>query len=236
MKFDSSKVKMLCFFLAAFFVVPAGTTLARSKRHKHKHVQKKKKKDPFNNISRIIKKEALIDAMKKLAEDERVPIASSTLVEKGRGEEYYGVDKLLDRNPDTFWAEGAKGWGKNEWIAFYLPEGTTHIEITPGAGKEQFSNFNRPRKVYVDVYLVKIVRNTRTDKIEPKFKWMGRTVVYFKDKPRTVRKKLSVKLEELAMTERTMYVGVMFIRKVYKGQFDDTAISELHTTSIWGEE
>jgi len=196
--------------------------------------KKKAKKKKPENITKIISKKAFTDAILKLAEDEREPVATSTLVEKGRGEDYYSVDKMLDNDPETFWAEGAKGWGKNEWVAFHLPDGTTHVEITPGAGKEQFKNFNRPKDLYLDVYLVRLKREKETYK--PKFKWLGRTEFKFKDEPKTVRRKVGVKLTELAIPERVMYVGVMIVRDVYKGQFDDTSISSFKMSSVWGEQ
>jgi hypothetical protein len=196
-----------------------------------KRKTKKKKKE---NITKIISKKAFTDALLKLAEDEREPVATSTLVEKGRGEDYYAVDKMLDNDPETFWAEGAKGWGKNEWVVFHLPDGTTHVEITPGAGKEQFKNFNRPKHLYLDIYLVRLKREKETYK--PKFKWLGRTEFKFKDEPKTVRRKVAAKLAELAIPERVMYVGVMIVRDVYKGQFDDTSVSSFKMSSVWGEQ
>jgi hypothetical protein len=196
--------------------------------------KKKPKKKKDENITKIISKKAFTDAILKLAEDERQPVASSTLVEKGRGEDYYSVDKMLDNDPETFWAEGAKGWGKNEWVAFHLPDGTTHVEITPGAGKEGFKNFNRPQQVYLDIYLVRLKREKEAYK--SRFKWLGRTEFTFKDEPKTVRRKLGVKLSELAIPERVMYVGVMIIQKVYKGQFDDTSVSTFKMSSVWGEQ
>ena len=196
--------------------------------------KKKTKKKKTENITKIIPKKAFTDALLKLAKDEREPIATSTLVEKGRGEDYYSVDKMLDNDPETFWAEGAKGWGKNEWVAFHLPDGTTHVEITPGAGKEQFKNFNRPKDLYLDVYLVRLKREKETYK--PRFKWLGRTEFKFKDAPKTVRRKVGVKLAELAVPERVMYVGVMIIRDVYKGQFDDTSVASFKMSSVWGEQ
>ncbi len=196
--------------------------------------KRKSKKKKQENVTKIISKKAFADALLKLAEDEREPVASSTLVEKGRGKDYYAVDRMLDNDPETFWAEGAKGWGKNQWVAFHLPDGTTHVEITPGAGKEQFKNFNRPQHLYLDVYLVRLKREK--DVYKPKFKWMGRTEFKFKDEPRTVRRKLSVKLAELAIPERVMYVGVMIIQKVYKGQFDDTSVATFKMSSVWGEQ
>jgi len=196
--------------------------------------KKKPKKKEKENITKIIAKKAFTDALLKLAEDEREPVASSTLVEKGRGDDYYAVDKMLDPDPDTFWAEGAKGWGKHEWVAFHIPDGTTHVEITPGAGKEQFKNFNRPKHLYLDFYLVRLKREKETYK--PKFKWLGRTEFKFKDEPKTVRRKVGVKLVELAIPERVMYIGVMIIRDVYKGQFDDTSVSSFKMSSVWGEQ
>ncbi|MFC1654354.1 hypothetical protein ACFL2F_01000 [Myxococcota bacterium] len=196
--------------------------------------KKKSKKKKKENVTKIISKKAFTDALLKLAEDEREPVASSTLVEKGRGEDYYSVDKMLDNDPETFWAEGAKGWGKNEWVAFHLPDGTTHVEIVPGAGKEQFKNFNRPQHLYLDIYLVRLKREKEVYK--PKFKWLGRTEFKFKDAPKTARRKLAVKLAELAIPERVMYVGVMIIQKVYKGQFDDTSVSSFKMSSVWGEQ
>lgn len=202
--------------------------LARRKAHK-----KKKKKE---NITKIISKKDFTKAVLKLAKDERVPVAQSTLVEKGRGDDYYSVEKMLDDDPESFWAEGEKGWGRNAWVLFHVPDGTTHIEITPGAGKEQFKNFNRPKQIFVDYYLVKLKREKESDEYKPSFKWLGRTTFNFKDKPQPVRKKIGVKLPELVLAQRTMYVGVIIIRKVYKGQFDDTSISSLRTTALWGEE
>lgn len=196
--------------------------------------KKRKAKKKKENITKIINAKQFTEALIKLAKDERVPVASSTLVEKGRGEGYYDTEKMLDNNPETFWAEGAKGWGKNEWVAFHLPDGTTHVEIIPGAGKEQFQNFNRPRILFLDIYQVRLKRDE--DSYKPKFKWLGRTPFKFKDKPQTVRRKLSVKLPELVVAERTIYVGVLIIQKVYKGQFDDTSIAELRTSAVWGEQ
>ena len=198
---------------------------------KKKKSRKKKKKE---NITKVINKKAFIDALLKLAEDEREPVASSTLVEKGRGKDYYAVDRMLDNDSETFWAEGAKGWGKNEWVAFHLPDGTTHVEITPGAGNEQFKNFNRPKHLYLDIYLVRLKREKETYK--PKFKWLGRSEFKFKDEPKTVRRKVAAKLAELAIPERVMYVGVMIIRDVYKGQFDDTSVSSFKMSSVGGEQ
>lgn len=194
---------------------------------------KKKKKDK-ENITKIIPKKAFLEALDKLADDERVPVASSTLVEKGRGESYYSVNKMLDKDPETFWAEGAKGGGWHEWVAFHVPDDTTHLEITPGAGKEQFENFNRPKTLLVDFYLVKIKRS-KDDKLKKTFKWIGRSAYKFKDKPQPVRKKVPVKMPELAMTQRTMYVGVIILEKIYKGQFDDTSIAEILPSAVWGE-
>jgi hypothetical protein len=196
--------------------------------------KKKSKKKKKQNVTKIISKKVFTDALLKLAEDEREPVASSTLVEKGRGKDYYSVDRMLDNDPETFWAEGAKGWGKNEWVAFHLPDGTTHVEITPGAGNEQFKNFNRPKQLYLDVYLVRLKREKEVYK--PKFKWLGRAEFKFKDESKTVRRKLGVKLAELAIPERVMYVGVMIVRDVYKGQFDDTSVSTFKMSSIWGEQ
>ncbi len=196
----------------------------------------KKKKKKKVNIVKVIDKKVFVKALLKLAEDERLPIASSTLVEKGRGVDYYAVDKMLDENPETFWAEGAKGWGKNEWVAFHLPEGSTHIEISPGAGTgEQFKNFNRPKELYLDVYAVKLKRDD-DDAYKATFNWKGRTGFKFKDRAKILRKKIKVKLPELVSAQRTMYVGVLIIRSVYKGQFDDTSISMFRVTTVWGED
>ena len=133
--------------------------------------KKKKKKE---NITKIIDKKAFTEALIKLAKDEREPVATTTLVENGRGKDYYAVDKMLDDNPETFWAEGAKGSGKDQFVAFFVPDGTTHVEITPGAGKEQFENFNRPKHLYVDYYFVRLKRDKETEEYKPKFKWLGR--------------------------------------------------------------
>jgi hypothetical protein len=195
-----------------------------------------KKKDPYNNITKNIPKKEFTEALIKLAKDDRLPVASSTLIEKGRSEDYYGVIKLVDGLPETFWAEGAKGSGKDEWVALYVPDETTHLEITPGAGKDDFANFNRPRDLLVDYYQVKLERDKESDEYKPRFLWLGRSKFAFKDAPTPVRLPVPVKLPELAITERTMYVGVVILQGIYKGQFDDTCLAELKASAIWGDD
>jgi hypothetical protein len=195
--------------------------------------EKTAKKEKNDNAPKIINKKEFDEALIKLAKDERIPVASSTLVEKGRGEDYYSVEKLMDNNPETFWAEGVKGFGKDQWVAFHLPDGTTHVEIVPGAGKEQFENFNRPKSIFLDIY--RVILKRENEEYKPKYKWLGRSIFEYKDKSDPVREKLSVKLQEVARSDRTLYVGVLILQTVYKGQFDDTAVNELKTFSVWGE-
>jgi hypothetical protein len=197
--------------------------------------KKKDKAKKDDNITKIIPKKEFTEALIKLAKDERMPVASSTLVEKGRSEDYYGVIKLVDDSRETFWAEGAKGPGKNEWVAFFVPDESTHLEIVPGAGREQFLNFNRPRNLLVDFYQVRLKRDKESDEYKPSFRWLGRSTFEFKDEPAPVRQTIPVKLPEMALTERAMYVGVVILQAIYKGQFDDTCIAELKTSAIWGE-
>ncbi len=192
------------------------------------------KKEKKETQPKIISRKDFLEALQKLAKDEREPVASSTLVEKGRGEDYYNTEKMLDANPETFWAEGSKDWGKDDWVVMQLPDGTTHVEITPGAGPEQFVNFNRPKELFLDIYFVKLKR-TKEDEIQPTFKWLARSVYKFKDESVAVRKKLPVKLAEVVTAERVIYVVVLFVRNVYHGQFDDTAIAEIKLSSVWGD-
>lgn len=204
--------------------------LAQKKAAKKEPPKKEKKEEQ----PKIISRKDFLEALQKLAKDERVPVASSTLVEKGRGEDYYSTEKMLDGDVETFWAEGSKDWGKNDWVVFHLPDGTTHVEITPGAGPEQFVNFNRPKELFLDLYYVKLKR-TKEDEIQPHFKWLGRSVFKFKDQATPVRKKLTVKLPEVVSADRVIYAGVLLLRDVYHGQFDDTAIAELKLISVWGD-
>ena len=57
----------------------------------------------------------------------------------------------------------------------------------------------------------------------------------FDDKPQLLRKKLETKLPDVVGADRILYVGVLIIDKVYKGQFDDTALSQIKTSIIYGE-
>lgn len=191
------------------------------------------KKNDAGSEPKIISKKDFVEALKKLAKDERVPVASSTLVEKGRGAEYYSVEKAFDGNLETFWAEGASGTGKNEWIAFHIPDESTHVEVVPGAGKEQFENFNRPKSALLDIYLVKLKQED--GEYQPTFKWLARVDFAFQNKNTPVRQKIPVKLPELAAEMRTLYVGVLILQDVYKGQFDDTSIAEIRASAVWGE-
>jgi hypothetical protein len=219
----------------SYLVLAIGLLLSGevSGANKPAKVAPQKKKTETSNEPKIIAKKDFIEALKKLAKDERVPVASSTLVEKGRGEEYYSVEKAFDGDPETFWAEGAKGPGQNEWIAFHVPDESTHIEIVPGAGKEQFENFNRPKTAVVDIYLVKLKQED--GEYTPTFKWLSRVDFAFKDKNTPVQRKIPAKLPELAIEVRTLYVGVLILQEVYKGQFDDTSIAEIRASAVWGE-
>ncbi len=197
------------------------------------HAKKPRSKKSKPSAVKVISESEFKKAVLELASDERIPQASSTLIEKGRGEGYYAARKIIDGDPESFWAEGTKGFGYNQWVAFHLPDESTHVEITPGAGKEQFKNFNRPKELYLDIYSIRLER--LGDGYRPHIKWLGRNVMKIKDKPKTIRQKLAVKLPELVSADRTMYVGVIIIRRVFKGQFDDTAMSELKISKVWGE-
>ena len=128
------KRKLVTICSVLLLLVVTAPSQARKKRGK------KKKKE---NITKIISKKDFLKAVEKLAEDERVPVASSTLVEKGRGEDFYSVDKMLDEDPETFWAEGGKGWGKKAWANQVTPEEACSgiqkefDQITDELGREQ---------------------------------------------------------------------------------------------------
>ncbi len=221
--------KSIALIIGLVFVLGLGIpdALARKKTRK-----KKKKK---TNVTKIIPAKEFKEALVKLGKDERVPVASSTLVEKGRGKDYYSVEKMFDNDLESFWAEGKKGAGAKEWVVFHLPDDSTHVEVVPGAGKEQFENFNRPRRALLDYYLVKFKREKGTDELKPNFRWVGRSRLEFKDKPDPIRIRIPVKLPELALSVRTIYVGVLILQKAYRGQFADTSIAELRTSAVWGE-
>jgi hypothetical protein len=220
----------IVYLLLAIGLLLSGATSGANKPAKK---TPQKNKTETSNESNVIPKKDFIEALKKLAKDERVPVASSTLVEKGRGEEYYSVEKAFDGDLETFWAEGAKGSGQNEWIAFHIPDESTHIEIIPGAGKEQFENFNRPKTATVYIYSVRLKQED--GEYAPTFKLLSRVDFAFKDKNTPVPCKIPVKLPELAIEVRTLYVGVLVLQDVYKGQFDDTSIAEIHASAVWGE-
>lgn len=221
-------IRPLILLLSLCLLILEGTGLAAPK--KKTSARKKTKKA---SATKIISKKEFEEIVQKFAQDDRLPIASSTMVEKGRGASYYAADKLVDDDLETFWTEGAHSFGRNEWVAFVLPIGTTHVDIVPGAGKEQFQNFNRPKEMFLDVYQVKLKPKDGAYKL--KYKQLGRTPFTFEDKPQLVRKKLSVKLPDFSGRDRTIYVGFLFIKKVYKGMFNDTALALIRTAIIYGE-
>ena len=83
--------------------------------------------------------------------------ASSVLVEaKEAGR--YGPANLLDEDPGTLWAEGAKGSGAGEWVELSFPPNTpVHaFLVTPGNPKSAklYKANARPRKARLELKLV----------------------------------------------------------------------------------
>lgn len=81
-------------------------------------------------------------------------VASSTLADTqapGR----YGLANLLDGDPTTIWAEGAKGTGAGEWVELRFPPGTrVHaFLVTPGNPRSQklYRANARPRKARLEL-------------------------------------------------------------------------------------
>jgi len=83
--------------------------------------------------------------------------ASSVLVE-GKEAGRYGPANLLDEDPGTVWAEGAKGSGAGEWVELSFPPNTpVHaFLVTPGNPKSAklYKANARPRKARLELKLV----------------------------------------------------------------------------------
>ncbi|NTX06012.1 hypothetical protein [Myxococcus sp. CA040A] len=82
--------------------------------------------------------------------------ASSVLVE-GREPGRYGPANLLDEDPGTVWAEGAKGSGAGEWVELSFPPDTPvhSFLVTPGNPKSAklYKANARPRKARLELKL-----------------------------------------------------------------------------------
>ncbi|NTX09713.1 hypothetical protein HUA76_02850 [Myxococcus sp. CA056] len=82
--------------------------------------------------------------------------ASSVLVE-GREPGRYGPANLLDEDPGTLWAEGAKGSGAGEWVELSFPPDTPvhSFLVTPGNPKSAklYKANARPRKARLELKL-----------------------------------------------------------------------------------
>jgi hypothetical protein len=67
----------------------------------------------------------------------------------------YGPANLLDEDPTTIWAEGAKGSGAREWVELRFPPGTavSGFLVVPGNPKDSklYLANARPRKVKLEV-------------------------------------------------------------------------------------
>ena len=86
-----------------------------------------------------------------------VTVTASSVLVDAKDPGRYGPANLLDEDPGTLWAEGAKGTGAGEWVELsFPPETPVHaFLVTPGNPKSAklYKANARPRKARLDLRL-----------------------------------------------------------------------------------
>jgi hypothetical protein len=87
-----------------------------------------------------------------------VTVTASSVLADAKDAGRYGPANLLDEDPGTVWAEGAKGSGAGEWVELSFPPNTpVHaFLVTPGNPKSArlYKANARPRKARLELKLV----------------------------------------------------------------------------------
>jgi hypothetical protein len=83
--------------------------------------------------------------------------ASSVLVPQlgGHGKNYFGPRKVMDNDWTTCWAEGVKGYGRDEWIrvVWLTEEVPKYVAVLPGWAKNRARWNNNPRLKDAEIQL-----------------------------------------------------------------------------------
>jgi hypothetical protein len=86
-----------------------------------------------------------------------VKVTASTVLPDSKNPGRYGPANLLDEDPNTIWAEGAKSTGAGEWVELSFPPGTpVHaFLVTPGNPKSAslYLANARPKKAKLELKL-----------------------------------------------------------------------------------
>lgn len=134
--------------------------------------------------------------------------ASSVLIPSltGHSKDFFGPKKVIDNDWTTCWAEGVKGFGREEWIkvVWLTSEVPKYIAVLPGWAKNRTRWNNNPRLENAEIVLSNGYRQAARfeDLMQLQF----------------------VKLESELPAEWAKVV----IRSVYGGKrFEDTSISEI---------
>jgi hypothetical protein len=84
-----------------------------------------------------------------------VKVTASSVLADAKNPDRYGPANLLDEDPNTLWAEGAKSTGAGEWVELSFPPGTpVHaFLVTPGNPKSSslYLANARPRKAKLEL-------------------------------------------------------------------------------------
>jgi hypothetical protein len=87
--------------------------------------------------------------------DVAVKVTASTVLPDAKNPGRYGPANLLDQDPNTIWAEGAKSTGAGEWVELSFPPGTPvqAFLVTPGNPKSSslYLANARPRKAKLEL-------------------------------------------------------------------------------------
>jgi hypothetical protein len=90
--------------------------------------------------------------------DVPIKVTASTVLQDAKNPGRYGPANLLDEDPNTIWAEGAKSTGAGEWVELSFPPGTPVYAflVTPGNPKSKslYLANARPKRAKLEVKLV----------------------------------------------------------------------------------
>ncbi len=161
------------------------------------------------------------------------PVATTSYPEDKWGD--YSAPSAFDGKIGTAWAEGVKGSGIGEKIAFLIPNGSGSIKILPGFGsKTVFKVNSRVKSAELKIYSVEYKWQKNWRNSIKSIKLLNKVMLEFQD--RMILQEFDLGIDPHPTNPYNHLLGVLEIQSIYKGQDPDTCIAEIQfspKTYVW---
>ncbi len=161
------------------------------------------------------------------------PVATTSYPKDKWGD--YSAPSAFDGKIGTAWAEGVKGSGIGEKIAFLIPNGSGSIKILPGFGsKTVFKVNSRVKSAELKIYSVEYKWQKNWRNSIKSIKLLNKVMLEFQD--RMILQEFDLGIDPHPTNPYNHLLGVLEIQSIYKGQDPDTCIAEIQfspKTYVW---